>query len=51
MDLSYRPAEGWQLFASWNKSLRLPTFTDLYYKSPTQEGNLGLQAEEINAYR
>lgn len=51
VDLSYRPAEGWQLFASWNKSLRLPTFTDLYYKSPTQEGNIGLQAEEINAFR
>lgn len=51
VDLSYRPADGWRLFASWNKSLRLPTFTDLYYKSPTQEGNVGLKPEECSAFR
>lgn len=51
LDLSLRPGGGWRLFASWNKSLRLPTFTDLYYRSPTQEGNVGLRPEEVNAYR
>ena len=29
-----------------NNSFRKPTFTDLYYKSPTQTGNLSLKAEE-----
>lgn len=51
VDLSFRPADGWRIFASWNKSLRLPTFTDLYYKSPTQEGNVGLKPEECSAFR
>lgn len=51
IDLSYRPGQHWQLFASWNKSLRLPSFTDLWYKSPTQEGNVGLLPEECSAFR
>jgi iron complex outermembrane receptor protein len=29
-----------------NNSFRNPTFTDLYYKSPTQSGNTGLKPEE-----
>lgn len=41
----------WTLYASWNKALRLPTFTDLYYKSPTQAGNVGLRPEENSAFR
>lgn len=51
IDLSYRPTNTWRLFASWNKSLRLPSFTDLWYKSPTQEGNVGLKPEECSAFR
>ena len=35
-----------QVFANINKSLRLPTFTDLYYKSATQESNPNLKPEE-----
>ena len=51
IDLSYRPTNEWRLFASWNKSLRLPSFTDLWYKSPTQEGNVGLRPEECSSLR
>jgi vitamin B12 transporter len=51
IDLSYRPIDGWKVFASWNRALRLPTFTDLYYKSPTQEGNVGLQPERTQAIK
>ncbi len=51
VDMSVRLRGGVSLFASWNKSLRLPTFTDLYYKSPTQEGNTGLLPEECSAFR
>ncbi|NDV57778.1 TonB-dependent siderophore receptor [Bacteroides sp. 519] len=49
VDVSYRPAGNWKLFASWNKALRMPTFTDLYYKSPTLQGNVGLKPEETQA--
>lgn len=51
VDVSYRPSEAWRLYASWNRSMRLPTFTDLWYKSPTQEGNVGLRPEESSAWR
>ena len=50
VDLSYRIAPALRLYASWNRSLRLPTFTDLYYKSPTQQGNVGLRPEECSAW-
>ncbi|MDR3118396.1 MAG: TonB-dependent receptor [Mediterranea sp.] len=49
IDISYRPTAAWKLFASWNKALRMPTFTDLYYKSPTLQGNVGLKPEETQA--
>lgn len=51
VDVSYRPTQSVKIFASWNKSMRLPTFTDLYYKSPTQEGNVGLRPEESSSFR
>ena len=46
IDMAYTPSSHWRLFASYNKGFRLPTYTDLYYKSPTHEGNQGMQAEE-----
>ncbi len=51
VDFCYRPAQAWKIFGSWGKSLRLPTFTDLYYKSPTQEGNIGLRPEKASTYK
>ncbi|NMA74762.1 MAG: TonB-dependent receptor [Bacteroidales bacterium] len=50
IDLSYRPTSQWKLFVSWNKALRLPTFTDLFYKSPTQVGDKNLKPERTDAY-
>lgn len=49
IDLSYRPSNNWKLAASFNQALRMPTFTDLYYKSPTQEGNVGLKPEKTSS--
>lgn len=49
IDVSYRPGAQWKLFASWNKALRMPTFTDLYYDSPVQQGNAELKPEETQA--
>lgn len=50
VDVSYRPGSDWKLFASWNKALRMPTFTDLYYKSETLQGNVGLEPEKSEAF-
>lgn len=50
VDIAFRPVANWKLSFSWNKALRMPTFTDLYYKSPSQEGNVGLQPEETQEY-
>lgn len=50
IDISYRPSDQWKLTASFNQALRMPTFTDLYYKSATQEGNVGLKPEKVTAY-
>ncbi|KAA6350913.1 iron complex outermembrane receptor protein [termite gut metagenome] len=49
IDMAYRPNNLWKLFVSWNRALRMPTFTDLYYKSPTLQGNSGLKPEETHA--
>ncbi len=51
IDISYRPSEQWRFFASWNQAMRQPTFTDLWYKSPTHEGNGALKPERNTAYR
>ena len=51
IDVSYRPHKQWRFYASWNKSLRLPTFTDLWYKSVAQEGNAGLHPEKNSSFR
>ena len=45
IDVAYRPCSRWKLLLSYNKGFRLPTFTELYYKSPTHEGNRDLKPE------
>jgi vitamin B12 transporter len=44
-DIGYRFIKGWKLFANANVGQRLPTYTDLYYKGPTNIGNALLQPE------
>ena len=51
LDLAYTPTPRWRLFASYNKGFRLPTFTDLYYKSPTHEGNQGMRPEVSHSFQ
>ena len=50
VDVSYRPSQQWKLFFSYNKGFRLPTFTELYYKSPTHEGNRSLKPEHNHSF-
>lgn len=46
IEASYNVYRGIRAFASYNQALRLPTFTDLYYVGPTNEGNPDLKPEE-----
>jgi vitamin B12 transporter len=47
LDAGYKINPDVRLFFSSGKSLRLPTFTDLYYNGPTNVGNSALKPEEI----
>ncbi|MDR2951017.1 MAG: TonB-dependent receptor [Prevotella sp.] len=46
MSVSYRPVDKFNISASWSKSTRMPTFTDLYYTTETHNGNSGLKPEK-----
>ncbi len=50
IDVAYRPNSRWKLLFSYNKGFRLPTFTELYYRSPTHEGNRDLKAEHNHSF-
>jgi iron complex outermembrane receptor protein len=45
LDLSARIGPSTRLFVSGNRSMRLPTFTDLYYEGPENRGNPNLAPE------
>lgn len=51
LSAGWRPAEGMHLSAGASQSLRLPTFTDLYYTSPAHVNNLDLIPEHAVTYR
>ncbi len=46
IDLSWYPTESLKLFASFNQSLRTPTYTDIYYNGPGLQGNAQLKPEK-----
>ena len=52
VDVSYRPhgIAGVKFYASFNQSLRVATFTDLYYNGPGIKGNSKLQPEKSTDY-
>jgi len=45
VDVSYHINDALKLYSSYNTSLRMPTFTDLYYQGPTNVGNPDLKPE------
>ncbi len=49
IDLSYRPTPDWKLHASWNTSLRMPSFTEMYYKLQGYSADPHLKPEEMQA--
>lgn len=50
LDVSYTFNRLLRVYASFNKSLRLPTFTDLFYSGPSNIGNEDLKPEEAISY-
>lgn len=50
IDLSYRLTSLLRWTASYNRSLRMPTFTDLFYSGPTNVGNPNLKPERAETY-
>jgi len=50
IDLAYELGSGFRIYSSVNKSLRLPTFTDLFYNGPKNIGNPDLVPEEAWSY-
>ena len=50
MDASYALSDRIKLYASGNSSMRMPTFTDLFYSGPTNIGNPNLKPEKSVTY-
>ena len=50
VDLGYELSDNLNIFMSFNSAVRLPTFTDLYYKSATQLSNPDLQPETSKTF-
>jgi vitamin B12 transporter len=49
LDAEYQIHSRLRFFAGVNSSLRMPSFTDLYYSGPTNTGNIALLPEEVIA--
>jgi len=49
-DLGVDLGRGWRGWLSVGKAFRVPTYTDLYYTSPTDQGNPALRPEESWSY-
>ena len=50
IDISYRPTLHWKLHASYNTSLRMPSFTEMYYKLQGYSADPHLKPEEMRAF-
>jgi iron complex outermembrane receptor protein len=48
--LQWIPARHFSIWGGINQSMRLPSFTDLYYSGPTNLGNTELKPEEATNY-
>jgi vitamin B12 transporter len=46
LDLGWQVNDNWRLFAGLSRTLRLPTFTDLFYSGPGNVGNPDLKPEQ-----
>lgn len=51
IDISYRPNSTWKIYASWNKALRVPTYTDIYIANAVQQGDINLKPEQNSTFK
>ena len=49
IDASYRIGDHWKVYASYNESLRMPSFTELYYSVGGHKADKYLKPEELRA--
>ena len=49
VDASYRISDHWKVYASYNSSLRMPSFTELYYSVGGHKADKYLKPEELTA--
>jgi len=49
IDASYRFGDNWKVYASYNTSLRMPSFTELYYSVGGHKADKHLKPEELVA--
>ena len=49
-DMSLRLGGNWKVYASWNTSLRMPTFTELYYSVGGHAADKYLRPERMQAW-
>ena len=49
IDASYRIGDHWKVYASYNSSLRMPSFTELYYSVGGHKADKYLNPEELHA--
>ncbi len=50
IDAAFQASENVKLFASFGKSFRIPSYTELYYSDPVTVGNANLESEETVNY-
>jgi vitamin B12 transporter len=50
LDASYLIFEGARIYVSVNRSLHLPTFTDMFYKDPVNQGSIGLKPNSLISF-
>lgn len=50
VDAAYQLSKNWKVYASWNTSMRLPTYTELYYKVDGHLADKNLLPEEMSAF-
>lgn len=50
VDAAYQLSSNWKVYASWNTSMRLPTYTELYYKVDGHLADKNLLPEEMSAF-
>lgn len=50
INTEYTIVKGLKILANANRTLRVPTFTDIYYKSSTQESNPNLKLEKATTF-